>query len=101
MNSAHDVDTRIPNAWGALNALLKVWLSPIMKETKIRVFKALTKSILLYGCDSWTLTKSLTKNIKGTNTQMLRKVQNISWKAHVTSKELYGGRSMSCRRDGC
>ena len=87
MNSAHDVDTRIAKAWGALNALSKVWLSPITKETKIRVFKALTKSILIYGCDSWTLTKSLTKNINGTNTQILRKVQNIFWKAHVTSKE--------------
>ena len=30
------------------------------------------------------------KNINGINTQMLRKVQNISWDAYVTSKELYG-----------
>ena len=88
MNSARDKDTRIAKAWGALNALSKVRLSPIMKETKIREFKALTKSILLYGCDSCTLTKSLTKNFNGTNTRMLRKVQNISWKAYVTSKEL-------------
>ena len=40
MNSTHDVDTRIAKAWGALNA--KVWLSPIKKETKTRVFTALT-----------------------------------------------------------
>ena len=79
MAGAHDVDTRIAKAWGALNGLSKVWLSPITKETKIRVFKALTESIVLYGCDSWTLTKSLTKNINGASTQMLRKVQHISW----------------------
>ena len=54
LNGSHDVDTRIPKAWGALNALSTVWFFPIKKETKTRVFEALTESILLYGCDSWT-----------------------------------------------
>ena len=89
INGSHDMDTRIRKAWGALNTLSTVWFFPIKKETKTRLFEALTESILLYGCDSWTLRKSLTKNINGTNTQMLRKVQNISWKAYVTSKDLY------------
>ena len=51
INGSHDVDTRTAKALGALNALSKVWLSPIKKETKRRVFKAWTESILLYGYD--------------------------------------------------
>ena len=34
INSSHHMDTRIPKACGALNALSTVWLFPIKKETK-------------------------------------------------------------------
>ena len=89
-NTPHDIDTRIGKAWGAIHSLSKVWLSPIKRSTKMRVFKASVESILLYGSDSWTLTKSLSKRIDGNYTRMLRKVQNISWKSHTTNKSLYG-----------
>ena len=48
------------------------------------------ESILLYGSDSWSLTKSLEKKLDGTYTRMLRKVQNISSKDKVTNSFLYG-----------
>lgn len=38
INSTDDLDTRTGKASGALIALWKVWLSPIKKETKKRVF---------------------------------------------------------------
>ena len=55
----------------------------------MRLFKVSVESIL-YGCGSWTLTKTLTKRINGTYTRMLRKVQSTTWKAHITNKSLYG-----------
>ena len=72
--TSQDIDTRIGKAWGALNALSKVWVSPIKKATKIRLFKSSeqahrqVESILLYGSDSWSLTKSLEKKLDGTYT---------------------------------
>jgi len=36
------------------------------------------ESILLYGSESWTLTKSLSKKLDGSYTRLLRKVQNVS-----------------------
>ena len=88
--TSHDIDTKIGKAWGALNALSKVWLSPIMKATKMRLFKVTVESILLYRSDSWSLTKSLEKKFNGTYTRMPRKVQNISWKDKVINNFLYG-----------
>ena len=64
-NTAHDMKVRIAQAWGAINSLTKVWKSPIKKETKTKVFKQSVETILLYGSDSWTLTKSLKKSIDG------------------------------------
>ena len=66
--TSHNIDTKIGKAWRALNALSKVWLSPITKATKMLLFKVTVESILLYGSDSWSLTKSLEKKLDGTYT---------------------------------
>ena len=57
---------------------------------KIRIFKSTVESILLYGCQTWTIDKTLEKRINGCYTRMLRMVLNISWKAKLTNKQLYG-----------
>ena len=56
---------------------------------KLHLFKATVKSILLYGSDSWSLTKSLEKRLHGMYTGILRKVQNIYWKDKVTNNFVY------------
>ena len=89
-NTDHDMRSRIGQAWGAINALHKVWKAPIKRETKTRVFKSTVETILLYGSDSWTLNVALRKSIDGIYTRMLRAAFNISWKSHTTNKVLYG-----------
>ena len=39
-NSGYDMNTRIGQAWSALNSLDKVWKAAIKNETKLKVFKA-------------------------------------------------------------
>ena len=51
-NTIYDIETRIGKSWGELLSLSKVWDSPIRCSTKIRLFEASVKSILLYGEDS-------------------------------------------------
>ena len=72
------------------NSLDKVWKSTVKKHTKTKVFKATVESIMLYGSESWALSKSLRKTLDGTYTRMLRRIYNISWKSHPTNKSLYG-----------
>ena len=59
-------------------------------ESKIRIFKSTVEPIFLYGCESWTMTKSLAKKVDGTYTRMLRRVKNVSWRAHMSNEQLYG-----------
>lgn len=89
-DTCHDIEVRKAQAWGAMHALSKVWKAPIQKSTKIKIFKQSVESILLYSSDSWSLTKSLEKSLDGTYTRMIRMVQNISWREHMTNKQLYG-----------
>jgi len=63
----------------------------IARSTKLKVFKTCVETILLYGSESWTLTKTLSKKIDGNYTRLLRAALNISWKRHMTNKQLYGG----------
>ena len=50
-----------------------------------------SKSILLYGCTTWTLTKRREKKLNGNYTRMLRAKLNKSWRQHPTKQQqLYG-----------
>ena len=61
-----------------------------MRNLKIRIFTATVESVLLYGCEAWTLTKSTEKMIDGTYTRLLRSALNFSWQDHVPNVILYG-----------
>ena len=50
----------------------KIWSSNLRRDLKIRLFLATVESILLYGYETWTITKSLSKLIDGCYTRMLR-----------------------------
>jgi hypothetical protein len=51
-----DVNVRTQMARVSFSKLRKVWLSTsIRKETKIKIFNACVKSVLLYGCETYIL----------------------------------------------
>ena len=77
-------------AWRALNGMTKIWKSNMSKDLKIRFFIATIESILLYGCESWALSKAQEKSLDGTYTRMLRKALNIHWSSHIPNQQLYG-----------
>ena len=65
-------------------------LSGISRDLKIRFFIVTIESILLYGCENWTLTEALRQSLDGTYTKMLRKALNVHWTNHTPNVELYG-----------
>ena len=85
-----DVKQRKAAAWRACSKLNKIWKSTLPRKFKLRLFAATVESVLLYGCEAWTVTPRLTKGLDGCYTRLLRSVLNIHWKQHVTNAELYG-----------
>ena len=77
-------------AWSACNKLEKIWISNVSRGIKIRLFLATVESVLLYGSETWTLTKSLSDRLDGCYTRLLRKALNVSWRQHLTNEKLYG-----------
>ena len=71
----------------------EVWKTPIQnttKASKLKVSKARVEVILLYGSDSWTLTKSLTKKLDGTTPVCFVTLWMYPG-SHIGNKKLYNG----------
>ena len=87
--SEKDISIRKAQAWRALNTMSTIWKSNMDPEVKKKFFIAAIESILLYGCEAWTLTQSQEKSLDGTYTRMLCRAMNIHWSSKTTNKELY------------
>ena len=74
--------------WVAANRMKKIWKSNISRN--VSLWQLCIKSVLLYGLEAWTLTKSLEKQLNGCYTRLLRMVFIVHWKEHVTNEKLCG-----------
>ena len=86
-----EIRVRKEKAWGALHRLKDIWKSKLSKSLKVRLFIAACESVLLYGSETWTLTKAQEKNLDGTYTKMLRMVLGISWKDSLSLSVMVNG----------
>ena len=73
------IDTRLTNAWTAIDRFSIIWKSDLTDKMKRSFFQAVVMSILLYRYTTWTLTKWLEKKLDGNHTRMLRAILNKSW----------------------
>lgn len=95
-NVTHDLDcskelaVRIAKATANLKALDKIWKSKaITLETKLSILKTCVFSSMLYGCETWTITKHCGRRILTFERKCYRKVLRIGWMQKVTNEELY------------
>ena len=56
----------------------------------MKLMRALVISIFLYACESWTMTAELDKRTQAFEMRCYRRLLNISYKDHVTNKEVRG-----------
>ena len=88
-SSEKDFEIRKALAWSSCHKLKKIWNSTLSRKIKVRLFLATVESVLLYGSETWTLTKSMEKKLNGCYTRMLRMCLNVSWKQKLTNEQLY------------
>ena len=84
-----NVNICLSKAWNAIDRLSIIWKFAQSDKIKRDFFQAVTVSILLYGCTTWTLTKHIEKKLDGNNTRMVHAILNKSLKQHPI-KQLYG-----------
>ena len=85
-----DVELRISKARHAFRTLRPVWLSSqLSKNTKIRIFNSNVKSVLLYGCETWKTTNTITNKLQVFINNCLRYILRIWWPRKITNTDLW------------
>ena len=85
-----DVKARIGKARGAFHQLQSVWKAGnIRTYTKIRIFNTNVKSVLLYGSETWKLTKQTINKLQSFINGCLRKIMKIHWPETIRNVVLW------------
>jgi hypothetical protein len=58
-------------------------------QIKLCIFNANVKAVLLYGCETWKNSKSITAKLQVFINKCLRKNLKIFWLDQITNKELW------------
>ena len=88
-SSKPEILSRIAQMTAALSRLKSVWSNrSIFLNSKVRPMHSLVTSIVLYACESWTLTAGLQRRLRTMETRCYRKILHLSYKDHVTKEEI-------------
>ena len=91
LGDAEDVLKRKQLAAGKLKEMNNIWIrnQQVSRKTKIRLYKAIVKPVLLYNASTWGLNKSDEESLNSFHRQQLRKVLNVKYPDRMKNKEVY------------
>ena len=75
----------------ALHQLENIWIrkDKVNMKLKLEIYKIVIKSVLLYNCGTWAMTKNEEKHINAFHRQQLRNILNIKYPMTIRNKKLY------------
>ena len=87
--SKPEIPSRISQTTAALSRLKIIWREKnISLASKVKLMRNVILSTFLYACESWTVTAEIERRIQALEMRCYRRLINISYKAHVTNKEV-------------
>ena len=60
----------------------------INSQTKLRLIKCYIWSTMLYGCEKWTISEAMKKQLEAAEMWLLRRMMKISWIKEVTNEDV-------------
>ena len=86
-----DINRRKQLSQAAMNKLLNVWIrkDKIKETTRLQLHKTLVKSILLYNCGTWGLTKTQEEQLNRFHRKQLKQVLQIKYPQKIRNEKLY------------
>ena len=87
--SDHDIKQRIGRAKTVFGNMKKVLLSQRIKlTTRLRVLYCYVWSVLLYGCETWTISETMKERLRAVEMWFLRRMLKISWTEKKSNLEV-------------
>ena len=91
VSTEKDFKHRRGKAWGAFWTMKNIWKSNLSLKLKVQLLNSAVLSVLLYGSETWILTKTLQKMINSFYCTCLRTILGIKSEEHISNEEV-------CRR---
>ena len=83
------IKSRLGKARTAFNKLRNIWWSSQLKlSTKLKIFKSNVIAVLLYGCETWRMTKNDATKLDVFLHKNLRRLMKIYWPMKVPNEEI-------------
>jgi Reverse transcriptase (RNA-dependent DNA polymerase) len=86
--SSTEIKKRIAMGKDAFNKRKVLLTKSLDLQLKKRIVKSTIWSVVLYACETWTLTKQDIKRIEAFEMWIWRRIQKISWTDRVTNEEV-------------
>ena len=91
IGDSEDIKRRKDLSTVAMNKLFNVWIrkDKIKMKTRVRLYKTLVRSVLLYNCGTWGVTRAEEESLNAFHRKQLRRVLGIHYPTRITNKSLY------------
>lgn len=87
--SEKDIKMRIGTAKAAFRKMEKVLCARTMKmATRLRLLKCYVWSVMLYGSESWTISKNMQARLEAAEMWCLRRMMKIPWMKKVSNQDV-------------
>lgn len=84
-----DITSRIAKARATFAQLRPVWQSrKLTRRIKLKIFRSNVKSVLLYGCETWKVTKTISQRLQVFVNRCLRQILGIHWPEKISNELL-------------
>ena len=83
-----EVKRRIAIAKDAFWKYEELLRNNVRMKTKKKVLTCYIYSVLMYGCESWTITKEIKRRLEAFEMWCYRRILKISWRDRVTNEEV-------------
>jgi len=88
-NSHFEVMRRIGLAFSVTDRLSRIWSQRHLSlTTKFRLYSSCIVEVLLYACETWTLTKAHWKRLESFHLRCQRRILGIKWSDFITNAEV-------------
>ena len=84
-----DIQQRLSKARQTFYRLQRIWDSnEISRKTKVKLFKTIVRAVLMYGCETWKLTKTEAKKLDAFQYKCMKRILKIRWPQTISHQQI-------------
>ena len=88
-DTEYEMSVRIGKAATCATRLRNIWNNKTLSVyTKMQIYNSTVVPVLLYGAETWALTRTQEKKLDGFDSRSLRRIMGIRWQQRVSNVEL-------------